>query len=601
VIVVDDAGPDGTANLLAGVPGVRVIRHEVNTGYVGACNSGIAAARGAYVVLLNNDTRVTKGWLSALIETLEQDGVGLVGAKLIYPDGRLQEAGGIIYTDASGCNYGRNRDPSESEFNYCRRVDYCSGAAIALRKATLDQLGGLDQTFAPAYYDDTDLAFAVRDLGLDVVYQPRCVVIHDEGVSHGTDETKGVKAHQVTNRIKFQAKWADALSRQLQPGPGPEVMEQAARARQGRDLVVVIDHSLPRPDTDSGSLRMSRLIEELARQDHGVVFIPANGVMGDRYSDTLERAGVEVVSTPRDWDKYFASLAGSVSAVIVSRVSTAVMFAPVIKESLPDVPLIFDTVDLHFLRLEREAELAPSPAASAHARVTRELELAMVRAADTTLVVSSAEKALLERLVPGADVRILSNVHPRVPDRTIPPLAGRDGLVFVGTFAHPPNRDAVEWFIAHVLPLVRLHLPDLSVRIVGLEPPAELVDAAPPGVEYLGWVKDLAPVYGSSRAAIAPLRYGAGVKGKIGEALAYGIPVVTTTVGAEGMALADGINALVANTAEDFAAAIVRIVRDDPAWRRIAADGRHHIDHLLGPAGFAQAIRELIPELPRCN
>jgi GT2 family glycosyltransferase/glycosyltransferase involved in cell wall biosynthesis len=596
VIVVDDAGPDFTADLLAEAPGVRVLRHQTNTGYVGACNTGIAAARGRYVALLNNDTRVSPDWLAPLVETIEDDGVGLVGAKLIYPDGRLQEAGGIIFSDASGFNYGKFGNVAASQYDYRRSVDYCSGAAILVRKEILDQLGGLDEAFAPAYYDDTDLAFAVRSLGLDVVYQPRSVVIHDEGVSHGTDETTGVKAFQVVNREKFRAKWATALARQRPPGP--DQVERAARAHQGRDLVVVVDHYVPRPDQDSGSVRMLALLQELRRQGHGVVFVPANAMLSDRYGEALTAMGIEVAHGQHDWAEFFTALHGSVAAAIVSRVSIALGFAPVLRAALPGVPLIFDTVDLHFLRLTRETAIAPTPGAAAVTTLTREMELALIRSADTTLVVSQVEKDLLAELEPDADIRILSNVHKPLDDAAIPPLADRDGLVFVGSFAHKPNADAVAWFIAEVLPLIRRRLPTASLRIVGADPPPDLVAAAPAGVEYLGWVEDLAPVYGQSRIAIAPLRYGAGVKGKIGEAMAFGVPVVTTAVGAEGMSLRDGQNASVADTAADFSAAIVHLVEDDELWQRLSRAGREHIDQVLGQAQFSATVRKLIPEPP---
>ncbi|MDR1426755.1 MAG: glycosyltransferase [Bifidobacteriaceae bacterium] len=594
VIVVDDAGPDNTASLLSQVPGLRLIRHEVNTGFVDACNTGIEAARGEFVALLNNDTRVSPDWLAPLIETLLDDGVGLVGAKLVYPDGHLQEAGGIIFSDASGWNYGKFLAPDASEFNYRRRVDYCSGAAVVARKSTLDQLGGLDREFAPAYYEDTDLAFAVRELGLDVVYEPRSVVIHDEGVSHGTDETHGVKAYQTTNKAKFQVKWAKALARQLPPGA--DMVPLAARVHQGRDLVVVIDHYVPRPDQDSGSLRMFSLIAELVRQGHGVIFVPANGFKSGRYGKILQTMGVEVAHGPHDWTEFFGDLVDSVRAVIVSRVYTAMAFAPMLREALPDVPIIFDTVDLHFLRLEREASLVGSSAATATATLTREFELALIRSVDTTLVVSTAEKELLADLTPDADIRIVSNVHRRLDADAFPPPNRRQGVVFVGSFAHLPNRDGIEWFLDEVLPLIQAHLPNIPVRIVGADPPQDLVQGAPSGVEYLGWVEDLAGVYGVSRVAIAPLRYGAGVKGKVGEAMAYGLPVVTTTVGAEGLGLEHRATALIADTPEDFAAAIVAAVRDDQLWGRLSAAAREHVDQVLGQERFSASVRDLFAD-----
>jgi glycosyltransferase involved in cell wall biosynthesis len=189
-------------------------------------------------------------------------------------------------------------------------------------------------------------------------------------------------------------------------------------------------------------------------------------------------------------------------------------------------------------------------------------------------------------------------VHPRLADTAIPGPDFREGAVFVGSFAHAPNRDAARWFARQVVPEVRRELPDLPIWMVGADPPEDLVDTAPDGVEYLGWVENLADTYAAARVALAPLRYGAGVKGKVGEAMSYGVPVVATSVGAEGMDLDDGVTALVVDDPVAFAAAIIRLVRDDALWRRVSAAGRDHIEALFGRPAFAAALRNVL-EGPR--
>lgn len=593
VVVVDDASPDDTGERLAAIPGIRVVTHTTNTGYVGACNSGIKAARGELVVLLNNDTRVDARWLDPLVERMSDPTIGLVGSKLIYPTGMLQEAGGVIFSDGSGLNYGKFKNPNDAEYNYARDVDYCSGASIMLRAADLRDLGGLSEELAPAYYDDTDLAFSIRARGMRVLYEPRSVVVHDEGVSHGTDETQGVKAYQVVNREKFVTKWRRELDTHYpnDPGVGP----RAARRRQGKDIVVVIDHFVPRPDEDSGSVRMMRLLRELRRQGHGVVFVPHDRHRSGDYGKALQLIGIEVVYDKRALRRYLKPLRGMVSAVILSRYHVAMANVEAVRFALPDVPIILDTVDLHFLREERESLLLADGPPPELVDVVRELELAMVRICDTTLVVSPVEQALLQQLAPGADVRVLSNVHPRLDDVDASPT-GRVGLLFVGSFAHTPNVDALRWFVAEVLPIVHRTLPGVSVKVVGRDPDRDLVAGAPEGVEYLGWVEDLAPLYAGARVSIAPLRYGAGVKGKIGEAMSHGVPVVTTSVGAEGMSLENGVNAMVADTPEQFAEQILELLRDDQVWSTLSKEGQEHIDRTLGEAGFADAVAALIPE-----
>ncbi len=179
VIVVDDSSTDGTEETLPRIPGLVYLRNEENVGFVASCNRGAAKARGNYLVFLNNDTVVTAGWLSALHETFQfEPHAGLVGSKLIYPDGRLQEAGGIIWRDGSGWNRGKFDDPEKPEYNFLREVDYCSAASLMIPRSLFHELGGFDPQYAPGYYEDTDIAFKVRSRGLKVLYQPLSQVIH---------------------------------------------------------------------------------------------------------------------------------------------------------------------------------------------------------------------------------------------------------------------------------------------------------------------------------------------------------------------------------------------------------------------------------------
>lgn len=214
VIVVDDGSSDDTSVRVAAICGVRYIRNPSNLGFIGSCNRGAAQARGEYLVFLNNDTAVQPGWLDALLETFERHrDAGLVGAKLLYPDGSLQEAGGILYADGRGGNYGRFDAALDPRYTHVRDVDYCSGAAIAIRKDLFERLGKFDDRYRPAYYEDADLAMRVREAGLRVLYQPRAVVIHFEGITSGTSEASGVKAYQVRNRDIFLERWRDTLRR----------------------------------------------------------------------------------------------------------------------------------------------------------------------------------------------------------------------------------------------------------------------------------------------------------------------------------------------------------------------------------------------------
>ncbi len=281
-IVVDDCSSDETAACLARIGGLRLERNAENLGFIGACNAGAALARGEFVLFLNNDTAPQAGWLEALLATFARfPDCGLAGAKLVYPDGRLQESGGIVFSDGSGWNYGRGADPGAPEFNYVREADYCSGAALMIRRELFNELGGFDLRYRPAYYEDTDLAFQVRARGLRVLYQPDAVVVHFEGATSGTDTASGPKRYQVVNQEKFVERWRKELAHQPRPGT-PIVL---AREHRARGRILIIDATTPQPDHDSGSLRLVNVMRALIGLGWKVCFFAENRTYLAGYSD----------------------------------------------------------------------------------------------------------------------------------------------------------------------------------------------------------------------------------------------------------------------------------------------------------------------------
>jgi len=220
IIVVDDASTDDTQTRLAPLvdrdPRLRVVRNEKNSGFIYTCNRGAAEATGDVVILLNNDTIPLPGWLPPLLRVLrDQKDAGAVGGKLLFPDGRMQEAGGIVFRDGTAANFGKwDYDPDDPLYNFVREVDYCSGALLATWRSLFLELGGLDLRYRPIYCDDCDYGFQVRAKGLKVYYQPESSIIHIEGGTSGTDEKQGDKRYQVINRGKLVEKWAEAMKRQ---------------------------------------------------------------------------------------------------------------------------------------------------------------------------------------------------------------------------------------------------------------------------------------------------------------------------------------------------------------------------------------------------
>jgi GT2 family glycosyltransferase len=571
IIVVDDGSSDETVAALPRIGGVRYHRRAQNGGFIAACNDGASLARGEHLIFLNNDTIPQPGWLDAMLGTFDaHPDTGLVGAQLLYPDGRLQEAGGVVFADGSGWNYGRFESPEDPRFAYLRDCDYASGAAIAIPHALFSALGGFDTRYAPAYYEDTDLAFAVRAAGKRVLYQPASRVIHAEGGTAGTDTDVGMKAYQVRNRRVFAEHRREALTEQL---PANTVPTPALLHRKQKQILI-IDAMTPKPDHDSGSLRLLNLMRLLREEGAHVVFLPADRHRVEPYTTRLQHLGVEVWHAPfvDSIPAWLREHGPRFDAAMVSRHYVADGFLPLLRAHAPQAKLIFDTVDLHYLRERRGAEVAGDTALARAAERTRTLELGVIAKSDVTLVVSGIERDLLRHDAPQAHVELLSNLH-RIAGAG-QPFAQRRDLVFVGGFRHPPNVDAVRWFVQHAFPSIRARLPDVRFHCIGSHTPAEIeVLSAQPGVIVHGHVADIDPFMDGGRIAIAPLRYGAGVKGKINLSMAHGQPVVATSCAVEGMHLRNGEDVLIADDPQAFADAVVRLYQDEALWTALAGNG----------------------------
>ena len=596
IIVIDDASPVPLTEALNQVSGVRMVRNQSNLGFVRTCRRAGSLARGEYLVFLNNDIQVTADWLDALLRVFKlRSDAGMVGARLVYPDGRLQEAGGIVWKDGSAWNWGREGDPEHPAYRYLRRADYCSGACLAIKREDWMALGGFDEGYAPAYYEDTDLAFRVRELGKQVYYQPDATIIHYEGLSSGVVPNQGVKRGQLTNRQTFVARWHRTLEGHRPRDTNSELeVDRGVRAR-----VLVVEATMITPDQDSGSVRLQAMLELLVELDCKVSFVADNLEHSQPYVHDLQQAGIEVWHAP-----YIKSVANLIrkhgsqyDVIIFCRHYVCAPYLELARRWAPDARIVFDTIDLHYLREGRMAVLEASASLKRAAEKTKRRELALVDSADTTLVVSPVEKELLTSEVPGADIRIVSNIHE--PHFEGLPFGDRRGVLFVGGFKHLPNVDAVKWFLGDVWPLVASRNPELTVTIVGSHMPASLKAMASVNVTMAGFTPDLDALLKTARISIAPLRYGAGVKGKINQAMAWGIPVVATTVAAEGMGLEQDKDLLVVDSPEAFAKAIVDLCSDEALWNRLAENGRRNVAENFSRARARAVLEELLPR-QRC-
>jgi glycosyltransferase involved in cell wall biosynthesis len=372
------------------------------------------------------------------------------------------------------------------------------------------------------------------------------------------------------------------------------VRPELERDRAAHWRVLVVDACMLTPDQDAGSLRMRAVLDILAALHCKVTFAADNLEHRQPYVGDLTSRGIEVVHAP-----YMRSIAELLSKrgrefdmIVLSRHYIAARHVDAVRAFAPDALLVFDTVDLHFLRAERQAELEGGFAARAAARAKRDEELALIRKADLTLVVSPAEEALLRGLVPDAPVLVLSTIHDLMPEGR--DFAARKDVVFIGGFRHPPNTDAMLWYAREILPRVRERLPGVVTHVVGNDVPPSIAALAAPDFMVHGYVGDVTPFFTGCRLSIAPLRYGAGVKGKVNLAMSYGLPVVATTATIEGMHLTDGEDVLVADSADAFADAMVRAYGDAALWARLAEGGRENIRNHFSPDVARSAVTRIL-------
>jgi GT2 family glycosyltransferase/glycosyltransferase involved in cell wall biosynthesis len=570
VIVVDDCSTDSTEKCISALPGVTYLKNASNQGFIFSCNRGAAAARGKYLAFLNNDAMVRRDWLESLLQTFEfEPQAGLVGSKLVYPDGRLQEAGGIIWRDGSGWNRGKFQDAAKPEYNHLREVHYCSAASLMIPKALFDRVGGFDSKYAPAYYEDTDLAFKVAQAGRKILYQPLSVVIHYEGVTSGTDLSVGAKRYQEVNRTTFVNTWASVLASLPENGD----LESYYALPPGKKHILVIDHHLPMPDRDSGSLRMFNLLRVLHGLGHEVTFLPDNLADIPPYGDQLRKHGIIVLHHPyaRSIRDYLQTEGRGFNIIILSRCDFARKHVADVREFAPKSHLIFDTVDLHFLREKRAAAITGQRDNRERAREKRQIEFDLIQETDQTWVVSPVEREVILSSHPHSSVEVVSNIV-ELPG-SVTPFAERRDILFIGSFQHPPNTDGVLFFSREILPLVQERIPDLRFYIIGDKAPPEVVALSSERVILTGYQPDVSIYFNTVTLSVAPLRYGAGVKGKINQSLAFGVPVVATSVAAEGMDILNREEGLIADTPETFAAAVIELYRSESLWNRISKRG----------------------------
>lgn len=563
IILADDCSTDLTENINMVVKNLIISKTEANVRFLKNCNQAAKKARGKYILFLNNDTQVQKNWLAPLVDLCEKDGkVGLVGSKLVYSDGMLQEAGGIIWSDGSGWNYGRNDDAMKPEYNYVKEVDYISGASIMIRAELWEKLGGFDELFAPAYCEDSDLAFQVRKAGFKVMYQPLSVVVHFEGKSNGTDLQSGVKKYQVENSLKLREKWKTELSEQYDNG---QCVFKARERSKNKKVILVVDHYVPEYDKDAGSKTTFQYLKMFLNQGYDIKFLGDNFFQSEPYTTTLQQMGIEVLYGSwyaQHWQEWILENKSYIDFAYLNRPHITIKYIDFLREKTK-IKCIYYGHDLHFLRLKREYDLTGEQKLLEESEKWKRQELYIMRKADISYYPSYVEENAIHEIDPQINVKaITAYVYEYFREDINYNFDQREGILFVGGFGHPPNEDAVLWFAKNIYPIIQAE-QNIPFYIVGSMVTDKIKALASDSIIVKGFVteEELRSLYNTCKLVVVPLRYGAGVKGKVVEAMYYGTPIVTTQVGIEGIKGAEEIVS-VADKADDFAAQVLKLYND---------------------------------------
>jgi len=520
-------------------------------------------------------TQVHPGWLDNMLKIFENfENVGATGAKLIYEDGRQQEAGGIIWDDASGWNYGRLSDPQQPEYNYVKEVDYISGACLMIPNKLWKELDGFDTHFIPAYYEDTDICFQIRKAGYKVMLQPHSIVTHFEGISNGTDTNSGQKKYQVINHKKFYEKWKEDLKK-FHFKNAENVFLARERSRK-KIQVLVIDHYVPHYDKDAGSRSTFSYLKLFVKMGYNVKFIGDNFYKHEPYTSEIEQLGIEVLYGNR----YFNNISEWIKDngryfdyVFAHRMHIAPKYFVDLKK-YSKAKIIYIGHDLQFIKSKKEYEFSKEEEHLKNYEKFKEIETSIFNTVDIIYPFSTYEATIIQEIVPNKIVRAIPVYFFEDEYSQKNGFEQRKDILFVGGFGHPPNVDAVLWFAKEIFPLIQKEIPDIKFHVVGSKPTKEIKALKSGSINVTGFVSDeeLQRYYEICRVSVIPLRLGAGVKGKLLETLYYKLPSIITSVAAEGVPNITG-STLISDKNDLFAKHVKDLYCDKDLWNNLSKSG----------------------------
>jgi GT2 family glycosyltransferase len=595
VHVIDNGSTDETDALLARFPGLTVTRWEENRGYGTAVNHGAASATTGLLLLLNNDAFVEPAAILHALQALDEEpDAGAVCARIVLPNGMLQEAGSYVLPDGSARGYLRGRPAADPGALHRRDVDFGSAAFLLVRRDVFAALEGFRPEFGLAYGEDVDLMLRMWDAGWRTVYEPHCVVHHLEGTSTAAHPEKVARMRAADELVRT----LHGPTLEARAGQGAPDLFAHIRARQPR--IVIIDDEVPDARAGAGQPRALAILEHLLQNEHAQVTLLPRQVVLDAAGRAHARTRARTVDPrielheglPVDlWVDWLDANAGRIDVVWVSRSHNMIDLQRELARRGRTRLASTTVYDSEAIVAERDAALAAhlgQPWTRAELDAKREAELRCVDAAD--VIVSVAEyEADAYRSRTSKPVHVIGHRIDRFVERTTPPRTSR--VLFVGRLLEEdsPNSLGLRWFLDEVWSRIAAR-SDAAFDIVGVAGPW-LDPYRSERVLVHGPLDDLRTIYAAARVFVAPTFFAAGIPHKVHDAAAHGVPIVTTQLIATQVDLQAGVTAMVANAPATFAESVLTLLRDDEVSARYAAATTLLVRSQCGGRAFSGALR----------
>ena len=595
VIIVDNASTDDTSKLLDRVRGARIIRNSENRHFLLAVNQATQEAKGEYILLLNNDAQLLPGSIPNAIRTLNgSPGIGAVGGRIVFIDGSLQEAGSIVWQDGSCLGYGRGDDPLAPEYMFRRDVDYCSGAFLLTPRRIWEEMGGFDEAFKPAYYEEADYCMRLWKRGLRVVYEPDAVIVHYEFAS-SRSPSRAIKL-QAAHQHVFVEHHSDALKHQHSAAAASALI---ARSRKKQDRILFLDDRVPHSWQGSGFPRARTLILSLMKQGYFVTVYPLaemNESWDAVYSDLPRELEVMIGMGSLQLEMFLRGRRDYYKCIFVSRPHNMKVLRALMQlhpEWFSGIRIIYDAEALFSHRDALLQQLAGAPWSARKVQKELRNEIDFAAAAHGVISVSAKESAAFSE----HGIKAVHVVGHSIEIETQPAqLEKRSGFLFVGAIHSQasPNEDSMIWFLSEVFPRIQKKLGDsATLTIAGVNKSTKVRELAGPSVRITGYLPDLTELYACARVFIAPTRYAAGLPHKIHEAAARGLPVVATPLLASQLEWTEREIAI-AGDAESFAMRCCELYTDPAQWMSKRAAALERVKSECSPESFDKSVQAVL-------